>query len=104
VTAPDDSWTDADTALAWSAADTSQVTSKRCELTGPASLTPMLDATVEPDDEYDDLRPSVFRWLGSLLVVGLFLWSVIALAVFGLIAVASWAWWCIEGILARVLS
>jgi hypothetical protein len=89
VTAPDDSWTDADTALAWSAADTSQVTSKRCELTGPASLTPMLDAMFEPDDEYDDLRPSIRKWLAVVGMVFLLSW----LLVFAVIAVVAWVIW-----------
>jgi hypothetical protein len=99
MTAPDDSWTDADTALAWSAADTQPI-SNRCELTGPASLTPMLDATFEPDDEYDDLRPSVFRWLAVVGMVFLLSW----LLLFAVIAVVAWAWWFVSGVLARVVS
>jgi hypothetical protein len=103
MTAPEDSWTDVDTALAWSAADTQPI-SNRCQLTGPASLTPMLDAAFEPDDEYDDLRPSIFRWLASLLVAALLGWLVVAVVVFAAVAVVSWAWWFVSGVLSRVLS
>jgi hypothetical protein len=93
VTAPEDSWTDVDTALAWSAADTQPI-SNRCELTGPASLTPMLDATFEPDDEYDDLRPSIRKWLAVIGTVFLLSW----LVVFAVIAVVAWVVWFAMGV------
>jgi hypothetical protein len=95
VTAPD-RWTPADEAWAWAECDEFRAS--------PSSLAPMLDATFEPDDEYDDLRPSIFRWLASLMVAALLGWLVVAVVVFAAVAVVSWAWWFVEGVLARVLS
>jgi hypothetical protein len=92
MTAPD-RWTPADEAWAWA----------ECEefRASPSSLTPMLDATVEPDDEYDDLRPSIRKWLAvvaGMWVAGCAVLGVIGLVICGAIAVVAWVVWFAMGV------
>jgi hypothetical protein len=87
VTAPD-RWTPADEAWAWAECDEFRAS--------PSSLAPMLDAecVYEPEDEYDDLRPSIFRWLAVVGTVFLLSW----LVVFAVIAVVAWVVWFAMGV------
>ena len=81
MTAPE-KWTDADTALAWSEADTFRAS--------PAALTPMLDADVV----FDETDRGHLSWGFGLTVL-----TVVFLIPWAFIALVGWIGWLIWGVI-----
>lgn len=81
MTAPEDIWTDVDTALAWADDDTFRH--------APAALTPMQHAPVTWDDEPDDEPDETGRTWVALLAWGgvpFVFWGAVAWAVAWVVA------------------
>jgi hypothetical protein len=56
-------------------------------------------ADIEPADEYDDLRPSMWRWIATLLILVVMSWLLLFIVAVFVVAVASWVGWVVRGVL-----
>jgi hypothetical protein len=58
-----------------------------------------VSADIEPADEYDDLRPSLWRWIATLLTLVVMSWLLLFLVAACVVAVVSWVGWVVGGVL-----